>query len=147
MSFTALDGLVMGTRCGAIDPGVLLYLMDDTAWTPRALERLLYEESGLLGVSGGSSDMRELLAARDAAAAEAVDLFVYRIDARARLARGGAGRARRPRVHGRHRRERADRSARASAARRAGSGSSSTRRPTRAGAPASAGRAAASRPG
>ena len=69
--------------------------MDRHGMDARALERLLYEESGLLGVSGGSSDMRELLARTDAAAAEAVDLFVYRIDARARLARGGAGRARR----------------------------------------------------
>ena len=79
MSFTALDGLVMGTRCGAIDPGVLLYLMDRHGLDARALERLLYEESGLLGVSGVSSDMRELLASPAPAAAEAVDLFVYRI--------------------------------------------------------------------
>jgi acetate kinase len=80
MSFTALDGLVMGTRCGSIDPGVLLYLIERHGMDARAIERLLYEESGLLGVSGASSDMRELLARRDAAAAEAVDLFVYRID-------------------------------------------------------------------
>jgi acetate kinase len=80
MSFTALDGLVMGTRCGSIDPGVLLYLIDQHRMDARALERLLYEESGLLGVSGGSSDMRDLLASSDASAAEAVDLFVYRIN-------------------------------------------------------------------
>jgi acetate kinase len=78
MSFTALDGLVMGTRCGSIDPGVLLYLLDQGMDTP-TLSRMLYEESGLLGVSGGSSDMRDLLRRSDAAAAEAVDLFVYRI--------------------------------------------------------------------
>ena len=79
MGFTALDGLVMGTRCGSIDPGVLLYLMDREGMDARALERLLYEESGLLGVSGGSSDMRELLARADGAADEALELFVYRI--------------------------------------------------------------------
>jgi len=80
MSFTALDGLMMGTRCGAIDPRVLLYLIDSHHMSARALERLLYEESGLLGVSGISSDMRALLASADARAAEALDLFVYRID-------------------------------------------------------------------
>jgi acetate kinase len=79
MSFTPLDGLVMGTRCGAIDPGVLLYLMDQEGMDARALERLLYEESGLRGVSGGTSDMRELLARSDDAAVEAVELFVYRV--------------------------------------------------------------------
>jgi acetate kinase len=81
MSFTALDGLVMGTRCGAIDPGVLLYLMREHGMDAAALEHLLYEESGLSGVSGGISDMRELAARSegDAAAREAVDLFVYRI--------------------------------------------------------------------
>jgi len=79
MGFTALDGLVMGTRCGSIDPGVLLYLMNQHGMTSDALQRLLYEESGLLGVSGISSDMRELLASAHPHAAEAVDLFVYRI--------------------------------------------------------------------
>jgi len=79
MGFTALDGLVMGTRCGSIDPGVLLYLMERHGMTGEALQRLLYEESGLLGVSGISSDMRELLASSHPHAAEAVDLFVYRI--------------------------------------------------------------------
>ena len=78
MGFTALDGLVMGTRCGAIDPGVLLYLME-RGMDAAALQNLLYEESGLLGVSGLSSDMRELLESTDPRAAEAVDLFVYRI--------------------------------------------------------------------
>jgi acetate kinase len=78
MGFTALDGLVMGTRPGALDPGVLLYLMDQHGMDARALERLLYHECGLLGVSGVSSDMRALLASADPRAAEAVDLFVYR---------------------------------------------------------------------
>ena len=79
MSFTPLDGLVMGTRCGNLDPGVLLYLMDRHGMNPRALEKLLYHESGLLGVSGISSDMRTLLASDDPSAKEAVELFVYRI--------------------------------------------------------------------
>jgi len=79
MGFTALDGLVMGTRCGAIDPGVLLYLMDEHGMDARGLERLLYKESGLLGVSTLSSDMRELLASSDPRAREAVELFCYRI--------------------------------------------------------------------
>jgi acetate kinase len=80
MSFTALDGLMMGTRCGAIDPGVLLYLIDRHGMNARALEQLLYEQSGLLGVSGISSDMRALLSNSDPCAAEALDLFVYRIN-------------------------------------------------------------------
>jgi acetate kinase len=79
MGFTAVDGLPMGTRCGALDPGVLLYLMDRHQMGARDLERLVYQESGLLGVSGVSSDMRALLASPDPRAAEAVDLFVYRV--------------------------------------------------------------------
>ena len=79
MGFTALDGLPMGTRCGALDPGVLLYLLDRHDLDARALEKLLYQQSGLLGVSEVSSDMRALLASPDPHAAEAVDLFVYRI--------------------------------------------------------------------
>jgi acetate kinase len=79
MGFTALDGLPMGTRCGALDPGVLLYLMDRHGLDARGLEKLLYQQSGLLGVSGVSSDMRALLASPDRHAAEAIDLFVYRI--------------------------------------------------------------------
>jgi len=78
MGFTALDGLPMGTRCGAIDPGVLLHLMR-RGMDVAALEKLLYEQSGLLGVSGATGDMRELSARTDAASVEAVDLFVYRI--------------------------------------------------------------------
>jgi acetate kinase len=79
MGFSALDGLVMGTRCGGIDPGVLLYLLDRHDMSVQTLEHLLYEESGLLGVSGISSDMRELLGSSDCRAGEAIDLFVYRI--------------------------------------------------------------------
>ena len=79
MGFTALDGLMMGTRSGTIDPGVLLYLMDEKGLSSADLSRLLYRESGLLGVSGLSHDMRTLLASRDPRAAAAVELFVYRI--------------------------------------------------------------------
>ena len=79
MGFTAVDGLPMGTRCGAIDPGVMLYLMDERGMDVRALEKLIYSESGLLGVSGLSSDMRTLLESSDPRAALAIDLFVYRI--------------------------------------------------------------------
>jgi acetate kinase len=79
MGFTALDGLMMGTRAGNLDPGVLLYLMDYRGMDAKALEQLLYKESGLLGVSGISQDMRELLASGRPEAREAVDLFCYRI--------------------------------------------------------------------
>jgi acetate kinase len=79
MGFTALDGLVMGTRCGAIDPGVLLHLMDTHGMNARQLENLLYRESGLLGVSAISSDMRTLRASPESGAAQAIALFVYRI--------------------------------------------------------------------
>ena len=79
MGFTAVDGLPMGTRCGAIDPGVMLYLMDELKMDARAIEKLIYKQSGLLGVSGISSDMRTLLASREPRAMLAIDLFVYRI--------------------------------------------------------------------
>ncbi|MDX1375196.1 MAG: acetate/propionate family kinase [Burkholderiales bacterium] len=79
MGFTAVDGLPMGTRCGAIDPGVLLYLMDQRGMDARAIERLIYQQSGLLGVSGISSDMRTLLASTETRAKLAVDLYLYRI--------------------------------------------------------------------
>jgi acetate kinase len=79
MGFTALDGLPMGTRCGAIDPGVMLYLMDERRMDVRAIEKLLYHQSGLLGVSGISSDMRTLLASSDPRARLAIDLYCYRI--------------------------------------------------------------------
>ncbi|HQU48175.1 MAG TPA: acetate/propionate family kinase [Casimicrobiaceae bacterium] len=79
MGFTALEGLVMGTRPGSVDPGVLIWMIDELKMGPRDLERLLYHRSGLLGVSGLSSDMRTLLASDDPRAAFAVDLFCYRI--------------------------------------------------------------------
>ncbi|MBR0781698.1 acetate/propionate family kinase [Bradyrhizobium iriomotense] len=78
MGLTPLDGLVMGTRSGTIDPGVLLYLQQHEKMSVEDVQHLLYHQSGLLGVSGLSSDMRTLLASRDAAAREAVDLFVFR---------------------------------------------------------------------
>jgi len=79
MTFTALDGLPMGTRCGSIDAGVLLFLMAQ-GMGREGLENLLYHQSGLLGVSGGiSNDMRDLLASDRTEAAQAVDLFVYRV--------------------------------------------------------------------
>jgi len=79
MGFTAVEGLMMGTRTGSLDPGVLLYLMDYDGMDVKALTNLLYKESGLLGVSGISQDMRELLASNRPEAAEAVELFCYRI--------------------------------------------------------------------
>jgi acetate kinase len=79
MGFTAVEGLVMGTRCGSIDPGVLIYLMDERGMDARALEDLIYKKSGLLGVSGMSSDMRTLRGSDDPRAREAIDLFIYRI--------------------------------------------------------------------
>lgn len=79
MGFTAVDGLPMGTRSGNLDPGVVLYLMDELKMDARALEKLLYQQSGLLGVSGLSSDMRTLLASDEPRAKFAVELFVYRI--------------------------------------------------------------------
>ncbi|MCK9381827.1 MAG: acetate/propionate family kinase [Sulfuritalea sp.] len=78
MGFTAVDGLMMGTRTGNLDPGVLLYLMDYQHMDAKALTRLLYKESGLLGVSGISQDMRVLLDSAAPEAREAVDLFCYR---------------------------------------------------------------------
>jgi acetate kinase len=79
MGFTAVDGLMMGTRCGALDPGVLLYLMQEHRMDAAAIEDLIYRKSGLLGVSGISSDMRTLRASSDPRAGEAIALFVYRI--------------------------------------------------------------------
>ena len=77
--FSALDGLPMGTRCGAIDPGVILYLLQEKNMAVESVSELLYRRSGLLGVSGLSRDMRVLLASADPAAAAAIELFVYRI--------------------------------------------------------------------
>ena len=79
MGFSALGGLMMGKRCGDIDPGVLLHLMREKDYSVDELEKLLSKQSGLLGVSGVSDDMRDLLASETPKAAEAVDLFVYKI--------------------------------------------------------------------
>ncbi|RRR74153.1 MAG: acetate kinase [Candidatus Viridilinea halotolerans] len=79
MGFTALDGLPMGTRCGQIDPGVLIYLMQEKGMGAKQIEDLLYKRSGLLGLSGVSNDMRTLAASSDPRAAEALEYFVYRI--------------------------------------------------------------------
>ena len=79
MGFTAIDGLMMGTRTGALDPGVILYLLQSKGMDAKALEKLLYKESGLLGVSGISQDMRTLLASDRPEAEEAVALYCYRI--------------------------------------------------------------------
>ncbi len=79
MGFTAVDGLPMGTRCGAIDPGVILYLLQSRGMDAAAIEKLIYSQSGLLGVSGLSSDMRTLLESPDPRAKLAIDLYVYRI--------------------------------------------------------------------
>jgi acetate kinase len=78
MGFTAVDGLPMGTRTGAMDPGVLLFMFDELGMSVREVEHLLYHESGLLGMSGISSDVRDLLASEAAAAQLALDVFVYR---------------------------------------------------------------------
>lgn len=78
MGFSALDGLPMGTRCGQLDPGVLLYLMDQKGMSAAAISDLLYKQSGLLGLSGLSNDMRLLEAAGTPEAAEAIDYFVFR---------------------------------------------------------------------
>ncbi len=79
MGFTALDGLPMSRRCGNLDPGVVLYLMEEKRMTATAISDLLYQSSGLLGVSGISDDLKTLLESDRPHAAEAVDLFVYRI--------------------------------------------------------------------
>ena len=79
MGFTALDGLPMSRRCGNLDPGVILYLMQEKGMTATDVSNLLYNESGLFGVSGISDDMRTLLASKEPSAKEAVALFVYRI--------------------------------------------------------------------
>jgi acetate kinase len=79
MGFTALDGLPMGTRAGQIDPGVVLYLLEQKGMSPAEVQRLLYHDCGLKGLSGVSNDMRELEESGDPRAAFAIDYFVYRI--------------------------------------------------------------------
>jgi acetate kinase len=79
MALTPVDGLMMGTRSGSLDPGVILFLLQHEGMAPEAIEELIYRRSGLLGVSGLSHDMRALLASNAASAKEAIALFVYRI--------------------------------------------------------------------
>jgi acetate kinase len=79
LGFTALDGLCMGTRPGAVDPGVILYLFQGLGLSAKEVETLLYKKSGLLGISGVSNDMRDLLESREPSARLAVDYFVYRV--------------------------------------------------------------------
>jgi acetate kinase len=79
LGFTALDGLCMGTRPGSVDPGVILYLFQSLNLSPKDVETILYKKSGLLGISGISNDMRDLLPSDAPAAKLAVDYFVYRI--------------------------------------------------------------------
>ncbi len=79
MGFTALEGLVMGTRTGSLDPGVVLYLLQEEGLSPKEIEDLFYKRSGLLGLSGVSNDMRALLGSDAPAAREAVDYFAYRV--------------------------------------------------------------------
>ncbi|WP_374343380.1 acetate/propionate family kinase [Azonexus sp.] len=79
LGFSTIDGLMMGTRCGALDPGVVLHLMETKNLSVKDMTRMLYKESGLLGVSGISQDMRTLLSSHKPEAQEAVDLFCYRI--------------------------------------------------------------------
>jgi acetate kinase len=79
MGFTALDGLPMGTRPGQLDPGVVLYLMTEKGMSARAVQDFLYKKCGLIGMSGVSNDVRELLASNEPGAALALDYFVYRI--------------------------------------------------------------------
>jgi acetate kinase len=77
MGFSVLDGLPMGTRCGEIDPGAILYLMEHKGLAPTAVSRLLYQQSGMLGLSGVSSDFRDLLCSQDPRADFAVRVFCY----------------------------------------------------------------------
>ncbi len=79
MGFSALDGLPMGTRCGQLDPGVVLYLMDQMAMSTEEIEHMLYRESGLKGLSGISNDMRVLLESDAPEASQAIDYFIFRI--------------------------------------------------------------------
>ena len=79
LGFTGLDGLPMGTRCGQIDPGVILYLMHEQGMSLEDVEDLLYNPAGLKGLSGLSNDMRDLLASGQPGAKLAIDYFVYRI--------------------------------------------------------------------
>jgi acetate kinase len=79
MGFSALDGLPMGTRCGELDPAVVLYLLRQEGMPPAAVEDLLYRRSGMLGLSGVSSDFRDLLASPEPRARFALEVFVHRV--------------------------------------------------------------------
>jgi len=79
LGFTALDGLPMGTRPGQLDPGVILYLMNEKGMSAKEIERFLYNECGLKGLSGISNDVRDLLVSQEPGAKRAIDYFVYRI--------------------------------------------------------------------
>jgi acetate kinase len=79
MGFTALDGLPMATRCGQLDPGAVLYLLQTKGMSPDALADLLYHRSGMAGMSGLSGDMRELEESEGDGARQALDYFVFRI--------------------------------------------------------------------
>lgn len=91
MTFTPLDGLPMATRCGSLDPGVLLYLMTEKAMDVDAVADLLNNKSGLLGLSGISGDLRELIASSDSYAEETIEHFVYRISLEAGAMAAAAG--------------------------------------------------------
>lgn len=78
MGFTTLDGLIMGTRCGSIDPGAILYLMQQKNYSVEQVQHMLYQESGLLGISGISGNMQELLDSKEPQAIDAIELFCYR---------------------------------------------------------------------
>ena len=91
MGFTALDGLAMGTRPGQLDPGVVLYLIDQKGMTAREVQDLLYNQCGLKGLSGISNDVRELEASPDPRAAFALDYFVYRVGLHAGLLAAALG--------------------------------------------------------
>ena len=106
LGFTALDGLPMGTRPGQLDPGIVLYLMEEKRMSAKEIERFLYNECGLKGLSGISNDVRDLLASKDLRAKLALDHFVYRISPLCGDAGGGDGRHRRVRLHCGHRGER-----------------------------------------
>ena len=105
LGFTALDGLCMGTRPGAIDPGVVLYLFQTLGLDAKEVETMLYKKSGLLGISGISNDMRDLLGEQRAGGAPRGRLLRLPRGEGDRRAGRGARRRRRPRLHRRHRRE------------------------------------------
>ena len=105
LGFTALDGLCMGTRPGSLDPGVVLYLFQNLGLSAKEVETILYKKSGLLGISGISNDMRDLLGRSEPMACLAVDYFVYQAAKEIGALAAVARRARRARLHRRHRRE------------------------------------------